>query len=342
MILVTGGLGFIGSHVALSLMASGHEVIIVDNQTNSNFQTLERLEKISGMYIPYVKVDLRNTPALTKVFEQYTVDAVVHTASFKSLDESKIKPLEYYNNNVNCTISLLRAMQRVGVRTLVNLSSLTVYGTSSLKLTEDSPIDYSFNNPYVRSMQMNEQIIHDHFSADLEWQIANLRVSNVNGAFENNILGEHVPILPKNILPMILQAANQQRDHIEIHEYHDANLKDGSGERSYLHIIDLCHAIIRTIYWLKTQNSVLTHFNIAHTETYSVRELIKIAEDVTDRSIQTTDVPYDGGLAQVGADLNKVKDILQWEPQLDIQRLVEDQWRYYLTSFNSSFNIAAS
>lgn len=116
MILVTGGLGFIGSHIALSLMAQGQEVIIVDNLSNANLQTLERLEYISGMYVPFAKIDIRNTPALNKVFEQYSVDAVVHTASFKSLEESVLKPLEYYNDNVSCIMSLLRAMQRTGVR----------------------------------------------------------------------------------------------------------------------------------------------------------------------------------------------------------------------------------
>lgn len=339
MILVTGGLGFIGSHVALSLMASGHEVIIVDNQTNSNVQILERLEKITGMYIPYVKVDLRNTPALLKVFEQYTVDAVIHTASFKSLEESKIKPLEYYNNNVNCTISLLRAMQRVGVRTLVNISSLMVYGRSSLELDENDPLSYEVTNPYIRSMQMNEQIIKDHFNADLEWQIANLRVSNVNGSFENSILGEATPILPKNILPMILQAANLQREHVDLHQYADAGLKDGSGERSFLHVLDLCHAAVRTLYWLKQQNSVLENINIAAKESHSILELIELAKTVTQRQIQVIPTPVEDGLAQVGAKIEKAERILQWQPQLDLTRIVEDQWKYYVTHFNQSFTI---
>ncbi|WP_122985337.1 SDR family NAD(P)-dependent oxidoreductase, partial [Acinetobacter soli] len=119
MILVTGGLGFLGSHIALSLLAQGQEVILVDNLANASLQTLERLEYISGMYVPFVKVDVRNTPALNKVFEQYSIDAVVHTAGFKALEESKLKPLEYYNDNVSCIMSLLRSMQRTGVRKLV-------------------------------------------------------------------------------------------------------------------------------------------------------------------------------------------------------------------------------
>ena len=126
MILVTGGLGFIGSHIALSLMAQGQEVVLVDNLANSTLQTLERLEYISGMYVPFVKLDVRNTPALNKVFEQYSIDAVIHTAGFKSIEESNLKPLEYYNDNVSCIMSLLRAMQRTGVRHFIHLSSLAV------------------------------------------------------------------------------------------------------------------------------------------------------------------------------------------------------------------------
>ena len=149
MILVTGGLGFIGSHIALSLLARGHEIVIVDNLANSTLQTLERLEYISGMYIPFAKLDVRNTPALNKVFEQYSIDAVIHTASFKSLEESVLKPLEYYNDNVSCIMSLLRAMQRMGVRQLINLSSVAVYGKSDSELSEETEFNYHYANPYI-------------------------------------------------------------------------------------------------------------------------------------------------------------------------------------------------
>lgn len=144
MILVTGGLGFIGSHIALSLMAQGQEVVLVDNLANSTLQTLERLEYISGMYVPFVKLDVRNTPALNKVFEQYSIDAVIHTAGFKSIEESNLKPLEYYNDNVSCIMSLLRAMQRTGVRHFIHLSSLAVYGKSGSQLSETDDFNYAY------------------------------------------------------------------------------------------------------------------------------------------------------------------------------------------------------
>ena len=175
MILVTGGLGFIGSHIALSLLAQGQEIVIVDNLANSTLQTLERLEYISGMYIPFEKLDIRNTPALNKIFEQYSIDAVIHTASFKSLEESILKPLEYYNDNVSCAMSLLRSMQRMGVRQLINISSLTVYGKSDANLSEETEFNYQYTNPYIRSQQSVENIIADTYKADPEWKIVNLR-----------------------------------------------------------------------------------------------------------------------------------------------------------------------
>ena len=204
MILVTGGLGFIGSHIALSLLAQGQQVIVVDNLANASLQTLERLEFISGMYVPFVKIDIRNTPALNKVFEQNSIDAVVHTASFKSLEESVLKPLEYYNDNVSCIMSLLRAMQRTGVRNLVHLSSLAVYGQSSPDLTEETPFNFSYPNPYIKSQQMVEEIIRDTARTDNEWKIAILRLCNISGAFEHGVLGEVVPPLPKNIVPLAM------------------------------------------------------------------------------------------------------------------------------------------
>lgn len=231
MILVTGGLGFIGSHIALSLLAQGQEVVIVDNLANSTLQTLERLEYISGMYVPFVKLDVRNTPALNKVFEQYSIDAVIHTAGFKSIEESNLKPLEYYNDNVSCIMSLLRAMQRTGVRHFIHLSSLAVYGKSGLQLSETEDFNYAYPNPYIKSQQMIEEIIRDTHKIDHEWKIAILRLSNIVGAFEHGVLGEYVAQLPKNIVPLALQVAAMQRDLIELQD--QVSTEDHTVERSF-------------------------------------------------------------------------------------------------------------
>lgn len=328
MILVTGGLGFIGSHIALSLMAQGQEVIIVDNLSNANLQTLERLEYISGMYVPFAKIDIRNTPALNKVFEQYSVDAVVHTASFKSLEESVLKPLEYYNDNVSCIMSLLRAMQRTGVRVLVHLSSLTVYGQSSLQLKEDLPFQYAYPNPYIKSQQMAEEIIQDTFKTDNEWKIALLRLGNIAGAFEHGVLGEMVPPLPKNIVPLAMQVGARQREFIELRK--QAQTEDKTVERSFLHVLDCCEAVSLTLQWLFQQQHVCEAFNIAG-EAISIQQLLNEISSVTGTEIKTVDAdvyPY-VELDQVAADISKAKEVLGWQPKRSIQQMLEDEWRFY-------------
>ncbi|MDM1305279.1 SDR family NAD(P)-dependent oxidoreductase [Acinetobacter indicus] len=328
MILVTGGLGFIGSHIALSLMAQGQEVIIVDNLSNANLQTLERLEYISGMYVPFAKIDIRNTPALNKVFEQYSVDAVVHTASFKSLEESVLKPLEYYNDNVSCIMSLLRAMQRTGVRVLAHLSSLTVYGQSSLQLKEDLPFQYAYSNPYIKSQQMAEEIIQDTFKTDNEWKIALLRLGNIAGAFEHGVLGEMVPPLPKNIVPLAMQVGARQREFIELRK--QAQTEDKTVERSFLHVLDCCEAVSLTLQWLFQQQHVCEAFNIAG-EAISIQQLLNEISSVTGTEIKTVDAdvyPY-AELDQVAADISKAKEVLGWQPKRSIQQMLEDEWRFY-------------
>ncbi|MDM1281112.1 SDR family NAD(P)-dependent oxidoreductase [Acinetobacter indicus] len=328
MILVTGGLGFIGSHIALSLMAQGQEVIIVDNLSNANLQTLERLEYISGMYVPFAKIDIRNTPALNKVFEQYSVDAVVHTASFKSLEESVLKPLEYYNDNVSCIMSLLRAMQRTGVRVLAHLSSLTVYGQSSLQLKEDLPFQYAYPNPYIKSQQMAEEIIQDTFKTDNEWKIALLRLGNIAGAFEHGVLGEMVPPLPKNIVPLAMQVGARQREFIELRK--QAQTEDKTVERSFLHVLDCCEAVSLTLQWLFQQQYVCEAFNIAG-EAISIQQLLNEISSVTGTEIKTVDAdvyPY-AELDQVAADISKAKEVLGWQPKRSIQQMLEDEWRFY-------------
>lgn len=333
MILVTGGLGFIGSHVVISLLAQGQEVVIVDNLANGNLQTLERLEYISGMYIPFVKIDVRNTPALNKVFEQYSIDAVVHTAGFKSIEESKLKPLEYYNDNVSCIMSLLRSMQRTGVRTLVHLSSLAVYGKSSLELNEQLDFNYAYPNPYIKSQQMIEEIIQDTCKTDNEWRIAILRLANTVGAFEHGVLGEFVNPLPKNIVPILLQVAAGQRDVIELQNQADTN--DGTVERSFVHVLDVCEAVLASLFWLQSQFNICEAFDIAG-EQSSIQQLINTVAEVTSAEIKTVDAVYKyEELAQMGSSSKKAENILKWTAKRPINKMIQDEWKFYQNTLNN-------
>lgn len=328
MILVTGGLGFLGSHIALSLLARGQEVIIVDNLSNSNLQILERLEYISGIYVPFVKIDIRNTPALNKVFEQYSISDVVHTAGFKSLEESVLKPLEYYNDNVSCIMSLMRAMQRTGARNLVHLSSLSVYGQSSAELKEDLPFHYAYPNPYVKSQQMVEEIIQDTARTDNEWKIAILRLGNIAGAFEHAVLGEFIPPLPKNIVPLAMQVGALQREFIELRK--QANTEDKTVERSFLHVLDACKAVSQALQWLQGQEHCCEAFNISG-EMISIQNLLALISEVTQSKIQTIDAPYypNAEFDQLGSNSDKAKNVLHWTPEHSLKKTLEDEWRFY-------------
>lgn len=327
MILITGGLGYIGSHVALSLLAQRQEVVIIDNLANASLEILERLEYISRMYIPFAKIDIRNTPALNKIFEQYSIDTVVHTASFKSLEESNLKPLEYYNDNVSCIMSLLRSMQRTGVRRLIQLSSLTVYGESSLDLNEELKFNYAYPNPYIKSQQMIEEIIRDTFKTDNEWRIAILRLGNVAGAFEHGILGEVVTPLPKNIIPLSMQVASMQREAIELQKF--AQTADQTVQRSFVHVLDVCDAISASILWLQQQTNVCEAFDIAN-EVTSIQSLLDTISAVTQVNIKTIEPSYATvTLDQIGSNSTKAQHVLNWKAQSSIHKMIEDEWNYY-------------
>lgn len=328
MILVIGGLGFLGSHIALSLMAEGQEVILVDNFSNSNIQTLKHLEYITQKYINFVKLDIRNTPALVKVFEEFPIMVVIHAAGFKSVDESIVKPLEYYNENVGCIMSLLRAMQRTGIRNLIYLSSLQVYGISSLELVENTPINYDYDNPYIKSQQMVEQIIQDTFHTDNEWKMIILRIANVVGAFENAIIGEIIPPFPKNIVSLALQVAVGIRDNIELR--YSIETEDHTVERSFVHVLDLCFSLKQSLKLLYECHHILEVFNIGG-PSLSIAKLLKVIEEITGKSIQIIDNKYYefNELSYVGTESLKAKNILFWKSERNIQQMITDQWLFY-------------
>ncbi|MEB3766584.1 SDR family NAD(P)-dependent oxidoreductase [Acinetobacter sp. MD2] len=328
MILITGGLGFVGSHMALHMLQQGKGVVLVDNLVNSHAMTLDRLQQIAGQYLPFAQLDIRNTPALNKFVEQYPIDAVVHCAGFKSLQESAVRPIEYYNNNLNALMSLVRVMQRVGCRRLVHLSSAMVYGQSSLALDEQTPLHYQAVNPYIQTQQMMERILNDVAASDPDWEIRVLRVANVAGAFEQGFWGEYIPKLPKNIMGLLMQVANQEREYIEL--YQQANTSDQTVERSFVHILDVCQAIEKAIFWKSQPNISAEVFNIAHSNTLSMASLIQQVKQITQRQISTIEssllfAPFD----QVGLTTQKAQQLLGWQAERSLEQMIEDQWRFY-------------
>lgn len=328
MILITGDLGFVGSHIALHLLQRGQGVVLVDNLVNSHAISLERLQHISGQYIPFAQIDIRNTPALNKFIEQYPIEAVVHCAGFKSLQESMIKPIEYYNNNLNVLMSLIRVMQRIGCRTFVHLSSAVVYGQSSLTLDEETELNHHYLNPYSQSQQMMEQILKDVSLSDDEWNMAILRISNVAGAYEQGLWGEYIPKLPKSIMGLLMQVANHEREYIEL--YQQADTEDGTVERNFIHVLDVCEAIEKVLHWQYQQRNGYDVFNLASQQFTSIAKLIQKVEDITQTKIPTLQPqlifhPLD----RISLIVEKAQRLLDWTAKRELGQIIEDQWRFY-------------
>lgn len=331
MILITGGLGYIGSHIALQLLSQGREVLLVDNLSNSQLQVLERLEYISQCYVPFIKIDIRNTPTLNKLFEQYSIETVIHCAGFKSMHEAKVKPLEYYNNNLNCTMSLMRSMQRAGVRHLIYLSSLMVYAQSSTQLDEKMAFNYQHNNPYIRSLQMIEDMMKDAYLSDPQWNIAVLRLSNVAGACEHGILGEMISNYPKNIVSIAMQVAGRQREQMELFNY-GTTQAEGTLERNFVHILDASDAVCKALTWLYRQQQGFEIFNISGKESVCMHKIINEISRISQRPIPTVEVKVksnDNTPLQLGATNIKAQCTLQWRSQHSLNKMLEDQWRFY-------------
>ncbi len=236
-ILITGGAGYIGSHTAIELVNAGHELIIIDNLSNSSIEVLERLEKLCGQPFVFVQADVRDSAALDRIFAEHAIQGVIHFAGHKAVGESTAQPLRYFDNNIGSTLSLLQAMDRAGVRRIVFSSSATVYGNPvTVPITESSPLQVT--NPYGRTKLMCEDILRDLQAADPRWQMAILRYFNPVGAHESGLIGEHPHGIPNNLMPFITQVAVGKRPYLSIFG-NDYPTPDGTGVRDYIHVVDL-------------------------------------------------------------------------------------------------------
>lgn len=328
MILVTGGLGYIGSHMAAILLANGHDVILVDNLCNSKMEVLERLEYMAGRYVTFIRLDVRNTPALQRTIEQYAVTAVVHCAGNKSIPDSVNQPLDFYNNNVTCTTSILRAMQRTSVKTLIYCSSLAVYGADQAESVDEDTV-FSMASPYAKSLQMSEQIVKDVAQADTHWRIAIMRYGNVGGAYPTGVLGEWPSSLPSNIMPYLVQLARHERETLEI--YGDQyTTPDGTGVRDYIHVMDVVEANMHALGWLFNQAQALEAFNISSGKGTSVREVAKTFTEVTQQPMPEQVVEArSGDVGSLIGNPEKAQKILSWQAKRSVEDMATDLWRFY-------------
>lgn len=325
-ILITGGAGYIGSHTLIELYEAGHSVVVVDNLSNSNQESLNRVEKIVGTSIPFYQLDVCDKSSLKDVFEQHGFDAVIHFAGLKAVGESVQKPLEYYRNNIDSTLSLLEVMRDKGVKKLVFSSSATVYGEpEELPLVETSRVGVGITNPYGQTKFMIEQILKDVCVSDPEFEVTLLRYFNPVGAHKSGLIGEDPGGIPNNLLPYITQVAVGKLEKVSVFG-NDWETPDGTGVRDYIHVVDLA----------KGHTAALDHskpgahaYNLATGKGVSVLELIAAAGKAAGKEI-----PYQivdrrpGDVAACYASPEKANRELNWKAERTIDEACEDSWRW--------------
>ena len=326
MILLTGGAGYIGSHACVALLSAGHEVVVLDNLSNSSRVAIDRVAQICGKAPAFVEGDVRDPALLDRVFGDYPVTAVMHFAGLKAVGESVDKPLEYYDNNVRGTLELLAAMRRAGVRTIVFSSSATVYGDpASVPISEDFP--RSATNPYGRSKLMIEDILEDLDRAEPGWNVARLRYFNPIGAHESGLIGEDPRGIPNNLMPYVAQVAIGRRERLSVFG-NDYPTPDGTGVRDYIHVMDLAEGHVAALDWLGREGGMLT-VNLGTGQGYSVLDMVRAFEQASARPVLYEIVARrPGDIAACWADPSLARRLLGWEAKRGIEAMCTDAWRW--------------
>jgi len=325
-ILVTGGAGYIGSHTCIELIESGYEVVVVDNLCNSSLESLKRVEKLTDSDIPFHKVDVRDKQALTHVFEQYSIDGVIHFAGLKAVGESVQKPIEYYDTNVGGTFILAEVMCDFNCKTFVFSSSATVYGDPyTVPIKEDFPL--SVTNPYGRSKLMIEEFLQDVFVADDSWHIALLRYFNPMGAHKSGLIGEDPNDTPNNLIPYISQVAFGKLERLSVFGG-DYDTPDGTGVRDYIHVVDLAKGHVKALQALESKPQVLT-VNLGTGNGYSVLDMVRAFEKASSKKVLYQIVGRrSGDIASCYADPTYALEKLGWSAEYELDEMCEDTWRW--------------
>ena len=326
-ILVTGGAGFIGSHACVELINAGYDVVVVDNLVNSHEESLERVQKITGKKPLFYNVDVCDEKALDGVFASNEIGSVIHFAGLKAVGESVEKPLEYFQNNLDASMTLCKVMKNHGVKNLVFSSSATVYsGDNEMPLTEQSRTG-NCTNPYGWTKYMGEQIFKALCVADPELSIVLLRYFNPVGAHESGLIGEDPQGIPNNLMPYVSQVAIGRRDHLTVFG-DDYDTPDGTGVRDYIHVVDLAQAHVLAVRYAEAHKGCEV-FNIGTGKGSSVLEIVHAFEKACGHSIPYVIGPRRAGdLATVYADTAKAREVLGFTAKYDLERMCADTWRW--------------
>lgn len=330
-ILVTGGTGYIGSHTCVELLQKGHEVVVFDNLCNSKRDVLDKVREITGKEVIFYKADMRDKESMRPVFEEHTLDAVIHFAGLKAVGESVAKPLLYYQNNITGTLNLCQLMNEYQCRRIIFSSSATVYGSpETVPIREDFPL--STTNPYGSTKLMQEGILSDLCVPDREWSVVLLRYFNPIGAHESGLLGESPNGIPNNLMPYIMQVALGKLPELGVFG-DDYDTPDGTGVRDYIHVMDLARGHVNAIE--KAVSSSGVHiYNLGTGRGYSVLEIVRAFEEASGLTVPYSIQPRRAGdIAASYADPRKAKEELGWEAEYDLDRMCQDSWRFAKKNF---------
>ena len=326
-ILVTGGAGYIGSHTVIELQNAGYDVVVLDNLSNSNPVSLERVEKITGKHVPFYKADILDRDALNEIFEKESIDSCIHFAGLKAVGESVAKPWEYYENNIAGTLTLVDVMRKHNVKNMIFSSSATVYGDPAfVPITEECPKGQC-TNPYGWTKSMLEQILSDIQKADPEWNIVLLRYINPIGAHKSGIIGENPNGIPNNLMPYITQVAVGKLKELGVFG-NDYDTPDGTGVRDYIHVVDLARGHVMALKKLQG-NAGLNIYNLGTGNGYSVLDLVNNFQEATGVKVPYSIKPRrPGDIATCYASADKAFEELGWKAEFGIKEMCEDSWRW--------------
>ena len=326
-ILVTGGCGFIGSHTVVELLENNYEVVVVDNFSNSKREVIDKIKKITKKDFDFYEADICDKEKLEQIFNENKIDAVIHFAGYKAVGESVKKPLMYYRNNLDSTLTLCEVMNNYNVKNIAFSSSATVYGNpKSLPIKETFETGKT-TNPYGETKVIIERILNDLYVSDNSWNIAILRYFNPIGAHKSGLIGEDPNDIPNNLMPYIVKVATKELKELNVFG-DDYDTIDGTGVRDYIHVVDLAKGHIKAIEWVLKGNGFDT-FNLGTGKGYSVLELIEAF-----KKYNNIDVPYkivgrrEGDIASCYADCGYAKEKLNWTSQYEIEDMVKDSYNY--------------
>ena len=327
-ILLTGGLGYIGSHCAVELLENGHEVVIIDNLYNSKVEVLDYIRQITSKEAAFYQGDCCDESFLSDVFSKESIDAVVHLAGYKAVGESVVQPLKYYSNNVNATIALLNAMKNHNVNRLVFSSSATVYENSNKKEKIEKDKLWC-TNPYGFTKMFSEQIIRDYCVSNPSFSAINLRYFNPIGAHPSGLIGENPNGIPNNLMPYIQQVAVGILPMLKVYG-NDYDTVDGTGMRDYIHVVDLAKAHLSAIsYLLENDIKGCDDINIGTGKSTSVLQLVNAFQKVNNITIPYVIVERrEGDIANIYADTTKAKQILNWQSKYSIEDMCKDAYHW--------------